>query len=238
MPFSNPTALRDELARVFPERPFAVDFWDGTSLAPTNGHGPLFRVGSPAAVAHVLRAPRQLGLGRAPVAGDLEVEALAAVVRLLDTWKPPAVETKDRVRLALAAVRAAGLTLPPPRPASELTPRGPRHSKERDARAVRHHYDVSNDFFALFLDESMTYSCAIFSHGASTLEEAQRTKLDLVCAKLALAPGERVLDVGCGWGSFAIHAAREYGVHVTGITLSEPQARLARERNPTGRGGG
>ena len=108
--------------------------------------------------------------------------------------------------------------------------RGARHSRERDARAVRHHYDVSNEFFALFLDASMTYSCAVFSRGAATLEEAQRTKLELVCAKLALEPGERVLDVGCGWGSFAIHAAREHGVRVTGITLSEPQARLARER--------
>jgi cyclopropane-fatty-acyl-phospholipid synthase len=95
---------------------------------------------------------------------------------------------------------------------------------------VRHHYDVSNEFFALFLDESMTYSCAIFSRGAQSLEQAQETKLELVCRKLALEPGERVLDVGCGWGSFAIHAAREHGVHVTGITLSEPQAALARER--------
>jgi len=95
---------------------------------------------------------------------------------------------------------------------------------------VRHHYDVGNGFFALFLDESMTYSCAIFSRGATTLEEAQRTKLELVCTKLALEPGERVLDVGCGWGSLAIHAAREHGARVTGITLSEPQAALARER--------
>jgi cyclopropane-fatty-acyl-phospholipid synthase len=136
----------------------------------------------------------------------------------------------ERVRLAVAAARAAGVTRPPRRPESELVARGARHSKPRDARAVRHHYDISNDFFALFLDESMTYSCAVFARGATTLEEAQRTKLDLVCTKLALEPGERVLDVGCGWGSFAIHAAREYDVHVTGITLSEPQARLARER--------
>jgi cyclopropane-fatty-acyl-phospholipid synthase len=95
---------------------------------------------------------------------------------------------------------------------------------------VTHHYDLSNDYFALFLDESMTYSCAIWSRGATTLEEAQRAKLELVCTKLALQPGQRVLDVGCGWGSFPIHAAREHGVHVTGITLSEPQAALARER--------
>jgi cyclopropane-fatty-acyl-phospholipid synthase len=101
---------------------------------------------------------------------------------------------------------------------------------ERDARAVRHHYDVSNDFFALFLGESLTYSCAVFSRGAKTLEEAQETKLELVCTKLGLQPGERVLDVGCGWGSFPIHAARHHGVQVTGITLSPPQAELARRR--------
>jgi cyclopropane-fatty-acyl-phospholipid synthase len=95
---------------------------------------------------------------------------------------------------------------------------------------VRHHYDISNEFFALFLDPAMTYSCGIFSRGAKTLEEAQRTKLDLVCDKLALEEGARVLDVGCGWGSFAIHAAVTRGAEVVGITLSEPQARFARQR--------
>src|SRR3954451_21171442 len=230
MPLARPAALRRELERALPERPFAVAFWDGTALPATTDGGPVFTIREPAAVAHVLRAPGQLGLGRAYVAGVLEVDDLDAVVRLLDTWKPPPIDTRARARLAFAAGRAAGVTRPPQRPDSELAPRGTRHSKSRDARAVRHHYDVSNDFFALFLDESMTYSCAVFSRGATTLEEAQRTKLDMVCSKLALEPGERVLDVGCGWGSFAIHAAREYGVHVTGIPLSEPQAALARER--------
>jgi cyclopropane-fatty-acyl-phospholipid synthase len=112
----------------------------------------------------------------------------------------------------------------------ELRPKGARHSILRDKRAVTHHYNLSNEFFSLFLDESMTYSCAIWSRGATTLEEAQWHKRELVCTKLALQPGQRVLDVGCGWGSFAIHAAQEHGVHVTGITLSEPQASLARER--------
>jgi cyclopropane-fatty-acyl-phospholipid synthase len=127
-------------------------------------------------------------------------------------------------------VRAGALTRFPRAPTAELRPRGRRHSHARDRRAVRHHYDVANEFFALFLGDSMTYSCAIFSRGADSLEEAQHTKLELVCQKLALRPGERVLDVGCGWGSFAIHAAREHGAQVTAITLSEPQAALARER--------
>ena len=95
---------------------------------------------------------------------------------------------------------------------------------------MRHHYDVSNEFFALFLDESMTYSCALFSRGAQTLEEAQEQKRELVCTKLGLSEGERVLDVGCGWGSFVIHAAREHGVEAVGVTLSPAQAELARQR--------
>src|SRR5207253_9821626 len=122
-------------------------------------------------------------------------------------------------------------------PTTALAPRGRRHSIARDRRAVRHHYDVSNDYFALMLDASLTYSCAIWSRGAETLEDAQRTKLELVCTKLGLQPGERVLDVGCGWGSFAIHAAKNHGARVLGVTLSEPQAQLARTR-PHDAGGG
>lgn len=129
-----------------------------------------------------------------------------------------------------AAVRAGALRSVPRVPAAELRPRGRRHSRERDRRAVRHHYDVSNEFFGLLLGESMTYSCAIFSRGARTLEEAQRAKHELVCTKLQLRAGERLLDVGCGWGSLALHAAHEHDVHVCAITLSEPQAALARER--------
>jgi cyclopropane-fatty-acyl-phospholipid synthase len=127
-------------------------------------------------------------------------------------------------------VRAGALRSVPHVPDAELRPKGRRHSVARDRRSVRHHYDVSNEFFQLFLGESMTYSCAIFSRGATTLEEAQETKLELVCTKLGLQAGMRVLDVGCGWGSFAVHAATRHGVHVTGITLSEPQAARARER--------
>ena len=131
-------------------------------------------------------------------------------------------------RLIAAALRAAGVRRPPPAPKAEIHLRGRKHTSERDREAVRHHYDVGNEFFSLFLDESMTYSCAIFSRGATTLEEAQETKLEMVCTKLDLKPGMRVLDIGCGWGSFALHAAENHGVQVVGITLSEPQAELAR----------
>jgi cyclopropane-fatty-acyl-phospholipid synthase len=222
--------LRTEIERAFPDRPFAIEWWDGTRTPATREGGPVFRVRSPRALGHVLRAPGQLGIGRAYVAGDLDPDDLDRVIELLATWQPPPVDGAARRRLAVAAVRAHGLRLPPRPPAAELRPRGRRHSIARDARAVRHHYDVSNEFFALFLDESMTYSCAIFSRGATTLEQAQDAKRELVCTKLALRDGERVLDVGCGWGSFAIHAATRHGVHVTGITLSAPQAEEARRR--------
>jgi cyclopropane-fatty-acyl-phospholipid synthase len=190
----------------------------------------VFWVRSPDAVAHVLRAPGQLGLGRAYVSGALDVDDVDAVLELLDSWKPPALDGRARARLTLAAARATGLRRPPRAPAAELRLRGRRHTRERDARAVRHHYDVSNEFFELMLGSAMTYSCAIFSRGAETLEEAQEAKLELVCTKLGLEPGERVLDVGCGWGSFAIHAATRHDARVLGITLSKPQAELARRR--------
>jgi cyclopropane-fatty-acyl-phospholipid synthase len=227
---SNTRPFIDELERSLPSRPFAVEFWDGSQLASTNGGGPTFSVHSPQAIAHVLRAPGQLGLGRAYVSGELTVDDLDEALELLDSWEPPPLDRRAQARLALGAVRASGLVRPPAVPKAELRPRGRRHSIERDARAVRHHYDVSNDFFRLMLGESMTYSCALFSQGATTLEEAQEAKLELVCKKLALSPGQRVLDIGCGWGSFAMHAASKHDVHVLGITLSEPQAELARRR--------
>jgi cyclopropane-fatty-acyl-phospholipid synthase len=231
VPFANPAALRDEIAARLPERPFTVEFWDGVALPATAGDGgPTFRVNSSRAVAHALRAPGQLGLGRAYVSGELEVDDIDAVIALLDSWQPPALDGADKRALMLAAVRAAGLTVPPPRPEAELRPSGRRHSKERDARAVRHHYDVSNEFFELFLGPTMVYSCAIWNQGAKTLEEAQEEKLDTVARKLELKEGDRVLDVGCGWGGFPLWAATKYGCEVVGITLSPPQAEKGRQR--------
>jgi cyclopropane-fatty-acyl-phospholipid synthase len=223
--------FRAALEDALPERPFRVVLWDDSELPPTSANGgPTFTARSPQALAHVLRAPGQLGLGRAYVAGALEVDDLDAVIKLLDSWDPPTVDRRAKLRLALAALRATGPVLPPSPPQAELAPRGRFHSVRRDARAVRHHYDLPPEFFELFLGPTMTYSCAVFSRGASDLEEAQEAKLELVCRKLDLKRGQRVLDVGCGWGSFAIHAAQRHGVHVSGITLSPPQVETARRR--------
>jgi cyclopropane-fatty-acyl-phospholipid synthase len=228
LPLSLP--LRRGIAQALPERPFGVRFWDGGFLAATTSPAPTFAFTAPSALAHCLRAPSALGLFRAYVEGSLTVDDLDAAFLVVDDWEPPPIAPRDRARLALGAVLAAAPAGIPRRPALELLLRGERHSVARDAAAVRYHYDVGNEFFALFLDASMTYSCAVFSRGASTLEEAQATKLDLVARKLDLAPGQRVLDVGCGWGAFAIHAAAHYDVSVVGITLSGEQAKLARER--------
>jgi cyclopropane-fatty-acyl-phospholipid synthase len=232
MPLASTAPLRREIERRVPDRPFAIELWDGTGVPATNGGGPTLTVRSPRGLGYLLRAPGQLGLGRAFVAGELEVSDLDAIAELADAWQPPALSGWSRARLLLAGARAAGGIPRVPVPAAELRPRGALHSRTRDARAVRHHYDVANEFFALFLDRSMTYSCAFFSRAATpaSLEAAQEAKLELTCRKLALRPGERLLDVGCGWGAFAIHAAARHGVSVVGITLSESQASLARER--------
>ena len=233
--------LRRELERALPERPFTLEFWDGSRVEATgarqgsrngdgDGPGPTFKVRSPRAIAHVLRAPGQLGIGRAYVSGELEIDDIDAVIALLDGWRAPALGAGERGRLALAALAANGLTLPPRPPRAELRPRGHRRSRERDERSVRHHYDLPPEFFGLFLDEGLTYSCAVFSRGAESLAEAQEAKLEMVCTKLGLREGERVLDIGCGWGSFALHAATRHGARVVGITLSPPQAARARER--------
>ena len=232
MPFASTAPLRREIATRIPDRPFTVEFWDGTRLPATAGEGPTFTVRSPRAAAHALRAPGQLGLGRAYVSGELEVDDIDAVIA---PARQLAAALARRRRQARPAARRGPRRrdrrrrrrAPPP----SFVPSGRRHSKERDARAVRHHYDVSNEFFALFLDESMTYSCAnCFAAGRQTLEEAQEAKLDMVATKLALQPGERVLDVGCGWGSFVDPRG-------TGIRRRTWSASPSRSRRPRRRGG-
>jgi cyclopropane-fatty-acyl-phospholipid synthase len=230
-----------EIERAFPERPFTIELWDGSRVPSTDGSGPTFRARSEDAIGYAVSAPGQLGLGRAYVSGAIEVDDLDAVIGLLNDWQPPAVGPATKARLIAAALRSARIRRPPPAPKAELHLRGRKHTTARDREAVRHHYDVGNEFFSLFLDRSMTYSCAFFSRvpkrrgllsrdEAPTLEQAQEAKLELVCTKLGLRPGERVLDVGCGWGSFVIHAAQRHGVEAVGITLSEPQAEEARRR--------
>ena len=230
MPFSRTAPLRREIVAALPQRPFAVRFWDGTVVDATEPDAPTFSFQSPEALAHVIRAPGELGLGRAYVLGLIEADDIEKALQVVDTFEPPRLRPAQMAKLGVALIRACGVVAPPKIPASELRLTGERHTPGRDRRAVAYHYDAGNDFFALFLDPSMTYSCAYFKGGATTLAEAQQAKLGLVCTKLGLQEGERILDVGCGWGSFAIHAASHYGVNVVGVTLSEQQVKLGRER--------
>ncbi len=187
---------------------------------------------SPRALQRILRAPGELGLGRAYVSGELDIEGdVYAVLGLPDVRPDLNIGAKEWVAVARAAARVGALRpgrLPVPPEEARL--RGRRHSRSRDRAAISHHYDVGNDFYRLVLGPSLTYSCAYFASPEQTLEDAQHDKIELICRKLRLRPGERLLDVGCGWGSLAIYAASKYGVNVVGVTLSQPQADLAAKR--------
>ncbi|MEO3976273.1 cyclopropane-fatty-acyl-phospholipid synthase family protein [Streptomyces sp. CAU 1734] len=227
------TIVEELLGTPFPLR---LRAWDGSEAGPTSG--PVLVVRDRRALRRLMWRPGELGLARAWVAGEIEVEGdLYAALDLLSgvLWERDderSLSVRDpRVRSAARAfVRLAG-ALPAPRPPAEEVPRrtGALHTKTRDRQAISHHYDVGNPFYELVLGPSMVYSCAYWDESCG-LEEAQRAKLDLVCRKLGLTEGERLLDVGCGWGSMAMHAAREYGVQVTGITISREQAAYARKR--------
>ncbi len=213
--------------------PVSIRFWDGSELAGAADVPATVVIREPGALVHFLRAPGQLGLARAWVDGSLDIDGdLEAVLRTRREFAGIDLSRADRARLARAAVGAlkAKLLRPPPVPASEARLSGRRHWLGRDRAAVRHHYDLSNRFYRLILGPTMVYSCAYFATPADTLEAAQERKLDLICRKLHLREGERLLDVGCGWGSLVMHAAARYGVRAVGVTLSAAQAELARER--------
>ena len=204
-----------------------VRVFDGSRAGPADA--PIcVEIRSPRALSYLATAPGNLGLARAYVTGDLEIDgdlyaALAHLARL-DLEMPPG--ARLRLLRELGGVR---LLRPPPRPDQEVRLRGRRHSRARDQRAIAHHYDVSNRFYGWLLGPSMTYTCAVYPTADATLEQAQTAKHDLVARKLALRPGMRLLDVGCGWGGMVIHAAREYGVRALGVTLSRRQAEWAQK---------
>jgi cyclopropane-fatty-acyl-phospholipid synthase len=230
------SALKEIAGGRMSRLPFAIRFWDGSVVAADSriSEQPVVVVRSPRALAYLVREPNQLGLARAWVTGSLDVEGdLEAVLAARHALADVSLSPRDRALIASAALRSARLSIlrRAPIPAIEARPsRGSPHSLSRDRAAVRHHYNVSNDFYELVLGPSMTYSCAYFSSPDDTLEQAQERKHDLICRKLQLGPGERLLDVGCGWGSLLLHAATRYGARGIGITLSEPQAELARRR--------
>jgi cyclopropane-fatty-acyl-phospholipid synthase len=220
-----------DLFQDYRPRDFAVRFWDGTTWEPESGQPARFTIcpRHAGAVRRMFWPPNQYSFGEAYVYDDYDIEgdvlAFCQVVNYLRGLRPGLrrkLQLGWRVyRLPAAGPDHAGLRM------ARLS--GARHSPERDRQAVSFHYDVSNDFFRLWLDRRMVYSCAYFADPDESLDAAQERKLDYICRKLRLQPGERLLDIGCGWGGLVTHAAQKYGVEAVGITLSKRQAEYAAE---------
>jgi cyclopropane-fatty-acyl-phospholipid synthase len=211
------------------ELPFRVEAYDGSVAEPSvisPANTITLKILRREALTRVLTHPGELGLARAYVAGDIEVDG--DLDPLFDLTVPPVRQLlkTENLRSLLSVVGTSALRPIAP-PSIEAKQRGVLHSRSRDKQAISHHYDVSNRFYEMVLGPSMTYSCAVFASPDDTLELAQQRKVDLVARKLDLKPGMRLLDVGCGWGAMAIHAAKTYGTSVVGVTLSEQQLNYA-----------
>ena len=213
---------------VDPRAPVGFRGYDGSSAGPADAVGVL-ELRNPRAVRYIVTAPGELGLVRAYVMGDLEIHGdLHATLHGLVAHRRQTIPWSEM----LGSVRRWMLRRPPLPPEEAPAPwrRGAlRHSKARDAQAISHHYDLSNRFYELLLGRSMAYSCAVFTTPGTNLQDAQREKFDLICRKLELQPGQRLLDVGAGWGGLVRHAAEHYGVRALGVTLSREQADWAQE---------
>ncbi|MGW6745039.1 class I SAM-dependent methyltransferase [Streptomyces sp. NPDC055025] len=221
--------------------PVRLRAWDGSETGPAGP--PVVVVRSRRALRRLLWQPGELGLAQAYITGELDVEGdLAQGLRAM--WAAARERGQharrptlaDRARAFGEAVRLGAVGPRPPLPASQARPRGALHSRDRDRAAISHHYDLSNDFYRLLLDDTMAYSCGYWpaEHPDATPAEAQRAKLELICRKLGLVPGARLLDIGCGWGSLSLYAAERHRVAVTAVTLAREQAahvrRQVRER--------
>jgi cyclopropane-fatty-acyl-phospholipid synthase len=223
--------LQDVL-RSAPASNVAVRLWDGTTwkqdpAAPTRC---TLVLQHPGALRRMFLPPSEMNLAEAYLYDDFDIEGeIEALVPLIKYFL---VERKGVLKLVLAGTRLLSLPkMGQPRPASPAAKvHGLLHSKARDRQAISHHYDRSNEFFALWLDARMVYTCAYFATPDDDLETAQERKLDYICRKLRLRPGERLLDLGCGWGALVIYAAQHYGVQADGVVLSRQQGELARER--------
>ncbi|MFG2944046.1 class I SAM-dependent methyltransferase [Streptomyces adustus] len=226
--------VRDALGGPLPLR---LRAWDGSETGPADG--PVVVVRSRRALRRLLWQPGELGLAQAYVTGELDVDGdLAEALRAMwaavreHALHPPRLTLADRTRALGTAARLGAVGPRPADPASQARLRGAPHSRARDRAAVSHHYDLSNDFYRLLLDDTMAYSCGYWpgEEPHATAERSQHAKLELVCRKLGLVPGSRLLDIGCGWGSLALYAAEEHKAQVTAVTLAHEQAAHVRAR--------
>jgi cyclopropane-fatty-acyl-phospholipid synthase len=224
--------VADALSAVLPEQT-RVEAYDGSAAGPSDA-SIVIKVQTPQAISHMVSAPGELGMARAYISGDMDIEAPDhyTLLRALTRTKMGDLTWGERLQVLRSLGREAvhWVEPPPQEVGAKRYLSGLRaHSKGRDAAAIAHHYDVSNTFYEWVLGPSMAYTCAVFPNDEATLEEAQYAKFDLVCQKLALKPGMRLLDVGCGWGGMAMHAAEHYGVSVVAATLSRQQAEWGRK---------
>jgi cyclopropane-fatty-acyl-phospholipid synthase len=219
-----------------PARPFAVRYWDGTAENPRTAVPFTLVLTRPGALRRMLWPPSELSLVEAYLSGDVDVEGdLGATISLADTINahvksPRVLASLTRDLLALPKHESAVDTVQQIRSERVVPIAGSVHDRSRDRAAIQYHYDVGNDFYKLFLDDRMVYSCAYFVEPDFTLDRAQEAKLEHICRKLRLRPGERLLDIGCGWGGLIMHAVQRHGVRALGITLSEQQRALAQAR--------
>lgn len=221
-------SLLDQLLQKFRHLHFAVRLWNGTVCHSSPGKGSVFTlvIRNPRALRRLCLGGDQLSLGEAFIWGDFDIEGdIIAAFHLADEVVLEKWSILDKLRFLKAMILARS----PDQSTREAHLSGSAHSYRRDKAAVRFHYDVGNDFYRLWLDERMVYSCGYFSDSRNDLDTAQLNKLDYLCRKLRLKRGDRLLDIGCGWGGLILHAAQNYGVVAHGITLSKPQAELATE---------
>ncbi|MCL2543776.1 MAG: cyclopropane-fatty-acyl-phospholipid synthase family protein [Nocardioidaceae bacterium] len=227
--------LADVVAPLVGELPVRLRAWDGSEAGPADA--PMVELRSPQALRRLLWHPGELGAAQAYVTGEADLPGdLGGTLDLLMAAGRDTAPAGVR-RRALALLRAARVALadglvgaPPAPPATQARVRGRLHSRARDRASISHHYDLSNEFYGLILDESMAYSSGYFTSPDRTLAEAQHDKLALICAKLGIGPGDTLLDVGCGWGSLTLHAARHTGARVVGVTISPEQQRFVQGR--------
>jgi len=211
--------------------PLRIEGYDG-SVAGDRTSFQTLEIRSPQALRYVLSSPGELGLARAYITNHLEIKGdlHQALIALQGNIRSP-----FPISSLPSTLRKVGLSavVPIKKPGEEAPPRWRRgllHSLSRDQSAISHHYDISNDFYSLVLGPTMVYSCAVFKSETDSLEEAQIEKIDLICRKLGLRPGMKLLDIGCGWGALVMHAAKEYGVSAIGVTLSSKQAESAKAK--------
>jgi cyclopropane-fatty-acyl-phospholipid synthase len=223
--------LLDELFQGSGNPEVAFRLWDGTLWPDTAPRPATIVLRHPGSLRAMLLPGHELGLAEAYLYNDFDIEGdIESVFGLAETVAHETAGWRKKIRSARDLVRLPGETREHEARRGPARLSGQRHSLERDRQAVTFHYDVSNDFYALWLDSRMVYSCAYFEREDENLDAAQARKLDYICRKLRLRPGLRLLDIGCGWGGLVMHAARSYGVDATGITLSQPQVDLAGQR--------